>query len=90
MNDEESAPDYVDHVLRNHYPEHFHPSQVSTYCPAIFTEPGKLNNLQASVVAAAAVVQSRLNGLSSLINQVKKTNEALRDGSLGQLHFQSP
>jgi len=71
MNDEESAPDYIDHVLRNHYPEHFHPSQ-------------------ASVVAAAAVVQSRLNGLSSLINQVKKTNEALRDGSLGQLHFQSP
>ena len=29
MDDEESAPDYVDHVLRNHYPEHFHPSQVS-------------------------------------------------------------
>ena len=29
MNDEESAPDYIDHVLRNHYPEHFHPSQVS-------------------------------------------------------------
>ena len=29
MNDEESAPDFVDHVLRNHYPEHFHPSQVN-------------------------------------------------------------
>ena len=37
MNDEESAPDYVDHVLRNHYPEHFHPSQVSLNLQMIVT-----------------------------------------------------
>jgi len=49
MNDEETAPEYVLSVLRNHYPEQF------------LTEP--------------ALPTNQLNGLSSLINHVKQTNE---------------
>ena len=72
MNDEETAPEYVLSVLRNHYPE----ERIS-----LIVNSQKLRvkiifeNHKKQFLTEPALPTNQLNGLSSLINHVKQTNE---------------
>ena len=84
MNDEETAPEYVLSVLRNHYPEEriskianralLAKSFVTKVRQALDLE-NNFGNSQKQFLTEPALPTNQLNGLSSLINHVKQTNE---------------